>query len=113
MRLISTERWRRCTRARTAGTTSTPVLRRSHPGAACSALARGISRLTDSSRRVESREALAVWLCKQHNVVNEKLGKPVFPCDFAALDRRWRTGAPGCFEEAGTTSAESLGQEEE
>ena len=61
--------------------------------------------------RVESREALAVWVCEQHNTVNAKLGKPAFPCTFAALDRRWRTGAPGCFAEGDTTSAESLGQD--
>jgi FAD-linked sulfhydryl oxidase len=52
-----------------------------------------------------------VWLCKQHNVVNEKLGKPAFACDFAALDARWRTGAPGCFAAADETAAQSLGQE--
>ncbi len=64
-----------------------------------------------AARRVESRESLAVWLCGQHNVVNKKLGKPLFPCDFAALDARWRTGAPGCFPEGAESAAESLGQE--
>ena len=67
-------------------------------------------------RRVESREALAVWLCGQHNVVNAKLGKPQFPCDFATLDTRWRTGTPACWaagEERGETAAQSLGQQDE
>jgi FAD-linked sulfhydryl oxidase len=62
-------------------------------------------------RRVESRQELAVWLCRQHNEVNAKLGKPPFACDFAALDARWRTGAPGCFAGAQESAAQSLGQE--
>ena len=61
--------------------------------------------------RVESREALAVWLCGQHNAVNAKLGKPAFPCDFASLDARWRTGAKACWAADGETAAQSLGQE--
>ncbi|TFJ85309.1 hypothetical protein NSK_003732 [Nannochloropsis salina CCMP1776] len=51
--------------------------------------------------RVESREAFSVWICKQHNLVNEKLGKPVFPCDLKSLDRRWKTGEPRCWGEKG------------
>jgi len=62
-------------------------------------------------RRVESREALSVWLCGQHNAVNARLGKPLFPCDFAALDARWRTGAPGCWGGDSETAQQSLGQE--
>ena len=42
---------------------------------------------------VESRESLAVWLCNRHNEVNEKLGKPLFPCVLKDLDERWRKGA--------------------
>lgn len=61
--------------------------------------------------RVESREALAVWLCGQHNAVNAKLGKPPFPCDFAALDARWRTGVKACWAADAETAAQSLGQE--
>jgi FAD-linked sulfhydryl oxidase len=52
-----------------------------------------------------------VWLCRQHNVVNAKLGKPAFPCDFAALDARWRTGARECWHDDAETAAQSLGQE--
>ncbi|KAL7566108.1 hypothetical protein ACA910_003882 [Epithemia clementina (nom. ined.)] len=40
--------------------------------------------------RTESRTALCQWLCMQHNHVNEKLGKPLFPCDMESLDERWR-----------------------
>ena len=71
-------------------------------------------KLTDSrsnGRRVESREALSVWLCRQHNVVNVKLGKPAFPCDFASLDARWRTGAKECWPDDAETATQSLGQE--
>jgi len=40
--------------------------------------------------QTSSRTALCQWLCEQHNMVNEKLGKPLFPCDMASLDERWR-----------------------
>ncbi len=30
--------------------------------------------------RVDSRHDLAWWLCKLHNSVNERLGKPIFDC---------------------------------
>mmetsp|Transcript_3063 Transcript_3063/g.4440 ORF Transcript_3063/g.4440 Transcript_3063/m.4440 type:complete len:81 (-) Transcript_3063:205-447(-) len=41
--------------------------------------------------QTQSREDLCVWLCQQHNLVNEKLGKPVFRCDISELDDRWKT----------------------
>jgi len=37
-----------------------------------------------------SRKELCQWLCQQHNLVNEKLGKSSFPCDIKSLDERWR-----------------------
>lgn len=40
--------------------------------------------------RTESRTALCQWLCEQHNLVNAKLGKPLYPCDMETLDQRWR-----------------------
>ncbi len=49
--------------------------------------------------KVESRQAFSVWVCEQHNLVNAKLGKPVFDCDLGKLDKRWRTGTPRCFGE--------------
>mmetsp|Transcript_24488 Transcript_24488/g.79942 ORF Transcript_24488/g.79942 Transcript_24488/m.79942 type:complete len:161 (-) Transcript_24488:61-543(-) len=63
--------------------------------------------------RVGSREELSVWVCEQHNRVNEALGKAQHECTLAALDRRWRTGAPGCFKPAADapTAAETLGHE--
>ncbi|GAA5797108.1 ERV/ALR sulfhydryl oxidase domain-containing protein [Helicostylum pulchrum] len=41
--------------------------------------------------RVGSRKKLSEWLCKQHNKVNEKLGKPSFDCKLV-LDR-WLQGS--------------------
>jgi hypothetical protein len=40
--------------------------------------------------RVETRKELCTWICEQHNLVNQKLGKPVYSCDMKALDERWR-----------------------
>lgn len=49
--------------------------------------------------KVESREGFCLWMCRQHNVVNEKLGKPAFPCNIEDLDRRWRQGIDRCWDE--------------
>ena len=46
--------------------------------------------------QVETRENLCMWLCKQHNIVNEKLGKPSFSCNLYDLDQRWREGGIHC-----------------
>jgi FAD-linked sulfhydryl oxidase len=40
--------------------------------------------------QTSSREALCTWLCEQHNIVNQKLGKPQYACDIKTLDERWR-----------------------
>jgi FAD-linked sulfhydryl oxidase len=40
--------------------------------------------------RAESRKDLSIWMCEQHNIVNEKLGKALFRCDLTNLDKRWR-----------------------
>ncbi len=53
---------------------------------------------------IESRDALAQWVCHRHNEVNAKTGKGQFSCDAESLSRRWRTG---CQEGA----ADSLGQQ--
>jgi FAD-linked sulfhydryl oxidase len=45
--------------------------------------------------KTHNRAALSKWLCAQHNEVNAKLGKPAFPCDLPALDRRWREAPAG------------------
>lgn len=39
---------------------------------------------------VSSRNALSLWLCRQHNEVNERLGKESFDC--AKTDERWKEG---------------------
>ena len=41
---------------------------------------------------VSGREALSRWLCQQHNIVNERLGKPLFDCSIKNLDERWKDG---------------------
>jgi mitochondrial FAD-linked sulfhydryl oxidase len=40
--------------------------------------------------QADTRQDLCQWLCRQHNLVNTKLGKPIFACDMPSLDRRWR-----------------------
>lgn len=40
--------------------------------------------------QVSSRDEFAQWLCRAHNDVNRKLGKPEFDC--SRVDERWRTG---------------------
>eukprot|EP00903_Cladosiphon_okamuranus_P006194 g6091.t1 len=47
---------------------------------------------------VGSRLALSLWACQQHNLVNEKIGKPTFACTLPALDERWKTGKKSCWE---------------
>lgn len=42
--------------------------------------------------RASSRGELQRWMCELHNEVNERMGKPEFPCDAESLDRRWRSG---------------------
>ncbi|XP_048764171.1 FAD-linked sulfhydryl oxidase ALR-like [Ostrea edulis] len=37
-----------------------------------------------------SREELSQWMCRLHNKVNEKTGKPQFDCSL--VDERWRDG---------------------
>ena len=79
---------------------------------------------------LSSRAAFAAWACRQsarrrppppltsrrdpvrrHNVVNAKLGKVIFDCDAASLDRRRRVGDPGCWPAGDATAAESLGRD--
>ena len=63
----------------------------------CSECADDLREQLDASPpRVGSRSELSVWLCQVHNRINEKLGKPVYSCDLAALDARWRTGGAHC-----------------
>lgn len=41
---------------------------------------------------VHSQKALSGWMCRAHNEVNERLGKPIFDCEFT--NQRWRDGPP-------------------
>jgi mitochondrial FAD-linked sulfhydryl oxidase len=44
-----------------------------------------------------TRKDLCIWLCEQHNIVNQKIGKPAFQCDIQTLDERWRKSSdPKC-----------------
>ncbi|XP_060564979.1 FAD-linked sulfhydryl oxidase ALR-like [Ruditapes philippinarum] len=38
----------------------------------------------------KSQDSLSQWLCKMHNIVNVKLGKPKFDC--SRVNERWRDG---------------------
>lgn len=38
--------------------------------------------------RTKNREDLSQWFCEQHNIVNEKVGKPKFDCKYVL--QRWR-----------------------
>ncbi len=57
---------------------------------------------------VSSRETFSLWACRQHNRVNEALGKPEFPCTPQALSTRWRTGC-----KVGATTGGKVGGSEE
>jgi mitochondrial FAD-linked sulfhydryl oxidase len=60
---------------------------------------------------VDTREKFCLWLCQQHNLVNEKLSKPIFPCNINSLDERWKYGTPHCLnssEENSLNEGDSL-----
>lgn len=52
---------------------------------------------------------MSLWMCEQHNEVNEKLGKQKFPCNLAALDERWRVSKR---KECWPAAQEQKGQQE-
>jgi FAD-linked sulfhydryl oxidase len=41
-------------------------------------------------QHVRSQNDLAQWMCRMHNEVNERLGKPMFDCQY--VNQRWRDG---------------------
>lgn len=49
-----------------------------------------VFRIKQDPPRTESQEALSQWLCKMHNRVNVKIGKPEFDC--SKVNERWRDG---------------------
>lgn len=40
--------------------------------------------------KVSTHDEFSTWMCDAHNIVNKRLGKPVFNC--ARLDERWDCG---------------------
>lgn len=48
------------------------------------------SRLKAEPVAVNSSEDLSQWLCRLHNKVNVKIGKPLFDC--SKVNERWRDG---------------------
>ncbi len=46
--------------------------------------------MNKSPPKVESSGALGKWLCDMHNIVNERLDKPIFDCN--KIDERWKDG---------------------
>eukprot|EP00546_Thalassionema_frauenfeldii_P000643 CAMPEP_0178937006 /NCGR_PEP_ID=MMETSP0786-20121207/25502_1 /TAXON_ID=186022 /ORGANISM="Thalassionema frauenfeldii, Strain CCMP 1798" /LENGTH=130 /DNA_ID=CAMNT_0020615499 /DNA_START=154 /DNA_END=546 /DNA_ORIENTATION=+ len=56
-------------------------------------------KLKEKPVRAESRKDLCQWLCEQHNLVNDKLGKKTFSCDMKTLDERWRKSSNKKCEE--------------
>jgi hypothetical protein len=51
---------------------------------------------------------LSTWLCRVHNLVNERLGKPEFSCELDSLKERW--GSCGCFDPPNATSSSAAGE---
>jgi FAD-linked sulfhydryl oxidase len=46
--------------------------------------------LNDHPPKVSNHDEFAGWLCSAHNVVNKRLGKPIFDC--SKVDERWECG---------------------
>lgn len=49
-----------------------------------------IRRLVNEPIQTSSQHSLSQWLCRMHNKVNSKLGKPLFDCRL--VNERWRDG---------------------
>jgi len=39
--------------------------------------------------KLDSRDAFMVWMCEQHNFINDSIGKPIYPCLIPNLVKRW------------------------
>lgn len=46
--------------------------------------------LKSTPPQTESQQRLSQWLCRVHNEVNKKTGKPEFDCNL--VDQRWKDG---------------------
>jgi hypothetical protein len=58
----------------------------------------------------DSRASLMGWMCRAHNRVNARLGKPIFDCSLGKLEERWRDGHPACDADAFFAENEGEGQ---
>ncbi|XP_011499136.1 PREDICTED: FAD-linked sulfhydryl oxidase ALR [Ceratosolen solmsi marchali] len=57
----------------------------------CTSCAKDLmEQLKTSSPETDSQYKLSQWLCRMHNEVNKKLGKPEFNCKL--VDERWLSG---------------------
>ena len=43
-------------------------------------------KIVELEPKLDSRQDLSIWMCQQHNLVNEKLGKKKFNCSIRALE---------------------------
>lgn len=64
-----------------------------YPCDECAGHFRGV--LRDVPPRAGSNLELSMWLCQVHNIVNARVGHPLFTCSKEALQERW--GDCGCF----------------
>jgi FAD-linked sulfhydryl oxidase len=64
--------------------------------------------LRENPVEADDNRGLSLWLCRVHNIVNRRLGKPEFTCTLDALKERW--GSCGCFD---NEEEEEGGKEEE
>ena len=74
-----------------------------YPCEECAGHFRGV--LRDVPPRVSSNLELSLWLCQVHNIVNARVGHPMFTCTKDALQERW--GDCGCFDGSGSDSQAS------
>ena len=56
---------------------------------------------------MDSHSSFIIWCCERHNEVNEKLGKPITPCNAKKLDERWKVGSEGCRKSRGWDDPDS------
>ena len=55
--------------------------------------------LREDPPEVGGRTPLMLWMCRAHNRVNERLGKPLFDCSVSGVEQRWKSGHPACDAE--------------
>lgn len=58
--------------------------------------------------RTDNNRELSIWLCELHNVVNDRLHKPQFPCTLDALKEKY--GKCGCFDPPGNSTSAATTQ---